>query len=652
MEFGYSLLEIKAIDDDERVITGVASNVHADRDGDIMEPKGAEFSLPMPFLWQHNRERPIGEVFFAKASATQIEVKARVAKVNEPGELKNFLDFAWQSLKARLVKGLSVGFRGLDVEPIQNSFGLRFKKWAWLELSAVTIPSNASATIALVKSADSEYLAASGIRPRVPSTSGVPDVSRAKTMNIAEQIAARRAELRTKNERLAELMTKDQLSTEENDDRATLTQEVKAIASTIESFEALEAGQAAMAKAVAGDSPVSASASRQVGPQNTPHVQVNEVKLPPGIAFARLVLCKMAAFLSARDGEPKSAHAFALERYPSHQHLALALKAAVAPAMTTVTPWAGALVYAETIAGDFLEFLRPQTIIGKFGTGNIPSLRRVPFVSRLVGQDSGGTAYWVGQAKPKPLTKLDFSAQTLDFAKIVALTVLAEELARFSNPSAESLCRDSLARTIVQALDTDFIDPATAAVANVSPASITNGVTPLTPSGTNADAVRADIGTIISEYLDANVDPTGLVLIMPNTVALAVSLMRTSLGTREFPDMSMFGGTLEGLPVIASQVAANASGSGNLVIAVNARDVALADDETVSIDVSREAALEMKDSSLTQDGSVGTGVSLVSLWQNNLLGIKAERFITWKKLRSTAVVYMDDVAWGGAGSPS
>src|SRR5262249_48224472 len=45
----------------------------------------------------------------------------------------------------------------------KNPFGPeRFLSWLWLELSAVTIPANASAMIADVKSFDSRYLAASG----------------------------------------------------------------------------------------------------------------------------------------------------------------------------------------------------------------------------------------------------------------------------------------------------------------------------------------------------------------------------------------------------------------------------------------------------------------------------------------------------------
>ena len=44
-----------------------------------------------------------------------------------------------------------------------------------------------------------------------------------------------------------------------------------------------------------------------------------------------------------------------------------------------------------------------HVIIGKFGTNGIPALRRVPFNVRILGQTSGGDAYWVGEGAPKPV---------------------------------------------------------------------------------------------------------------------------------------------------------------------------------------------------------------------------------------------------------
>ena len=57
---GHAILTVKSVDDEKRVITGVASTPTPDRVGDIVEPLGAKFALPMPLLWQHQHETDFG----------------------------------------------------------------------------------------------------------------------------------------------------------------------------------------------------------------------------------------------------------------------------------------------------------------------------------------------------------------------------------------------------------------------------------------------------------------------------------------------------------------------------------------------------------------------------------------------------------------
>jgi len=211
--------------------------------------------------------------------------------------------------------------------------------------------------------------------------------------------------------------------------------------------------------------------------------------------------------------------------------------------------------------------------------------------------------------------------------------------------------RDSLAAALIERIDRDFIDPAEAGSANVQPASITSGLVALTSAGTSADNARTDVGVILKNYLSANQSVAGLVFIMPNTLAMALSLMVNSLGQPEFPALGVNGGSLMGVPVITSQYAANESGGGNLVVAVNAPEVFLADDGQVTVDASQEASLQMSDAP-TGSSTSGAGASVVSMYQTNSIALRAERFINWAKRRSTAVVYMDDVNWGSIGSPA
>ena len=111
----FSTLEIKSVTetDNGRTFTGIASTPTPDRDEDIVEPKGATFTLPMPLLWQHNSQDPIGWVTKAKVTNKSIEIEGKVADVPESGALKDRLLEAWQMLKNKLVRGLSIGFRKL-----------------------------------------------------------------------------------------------------------------------------------------------------------------------------------------------------------------------------------------------------------------------------------------------------------------------------------------------------------------------------------------------------------------------------------------------------------------------------------------------------------------------------------------------------------
>ena len=116
----------------------------------------------------------------------------------------------------------------------------------------------------------------------------------------------------------------------------------------------------------------------------------------------------------------------------------------------------------------------------------------MPFNTKVPTQTAGGTYGWVGEGKPKPLTALAFSSATLAVAKAAGIIVITEELARLSSPSAEAVVRADMIAGIAQFLDGQFIDPAVAEVANVHPASITNGLTPIVSSDNALHRPRRD----------------------------------------------------------------------------------------------------------------------------------------------------------------
>jgi HK97 family phage major capsid protein/HK97 family phage prohead protease len=657
----YSVLHVKSVDAQQRVFSGMASTPEVDRMGDVIEPKGATFKNPLSLLLHHKHDLPVGTVTFGKPTEAGIPFEATIPDVSEPGTLKSRVDEAWQSVKHGLIRGVSVGFRTLDdgIE-LMRSGGYRFTKIEVLELSLVAVPANAGAVITTVKSLkelDAPFLAAlgtgqDGITQRSGASDAPPKQARkdARPMKIiSDQIKEYEASRETKRERMSALMTKAAeggvtLDEAESEEYETLAREVDSVNTHIQRLTSLDEMNKRTAVPVAkASNPTEASAAR-----GGHVVSVSEPKMDAGIAFARSVMCELQARMDHRD-----VITVAKMRYPSHQslHKFLETKATVPAGTTTDTVYALPLVNAQNITSEFIEFLRPSTIIGKFGTNGIPSLTRVPFNVRVPRQTSGGNAAWVGEGVGKPLTSVAFDTVTLTHDKVATIAVLTKEVVRLSSPSAEEMVRNSLRDAVVQRIDTDFIHPGNAGTANVKPASITYGVAPLTSVGTSSDNVITDVGKLIKAYVENNMNPSGLVLIMPATMATMLGMMRNSLGQRVFDGVNMNGGTLEGIPVITTQYAANQSGAGNLVIAVHAPSILLADDGVVTVDASDQVSLQMSDAP-TINAVTGVGASLVSMWQTNSLAVRAEREITWVKGRSEAVVFIDDTNWGTTGSPA
>lgn len=124
----------------KRTIRGVANSGLTDRVGDVVEPKGGRWSLPVPLLWQHKHDQPIGWVREIDARSDGLWITAELAT----GIGK--ADEAWAMIEAGLVDSYSIGFQSTDWSPLPGG-GKRFTSWDLLEISVVTIPADAAAKI-------------------------------------------------------------------------------------------------------------------------------------------------------------------------------------------------------------------------------------------------------------------------------------------------------------------------------------------------------------------------------------------------------------------------------------------------------------------------------------------------------------------------
>ncbi len=669
MNRAYSLLTVKAVEEDKRIIRGVATTPAVDRVGDIVEPLGVTFKNPLPLLWQHKHDKPIGTVVFDTPTADGITFTAELPLIAEAGALRDRIEEAWQSIKNGLVRAVSIGFRAKEYSWMDDG-GIRFIETEVYELSAVTIPANEQALItdaskaldqrslSVVKSFDKDAPAATG-RPERPAKAAPGASGKTNSVNlrpkeattmktIAEQITALETTRLAKATRMGEIMQKggeggrttDAAEQEEFDG---LSGEVDAIDADLKRFRAVERTQAASARPV-NSTQVKTEAEAAAVRSNTLAPVTVKAAIPKGTAFTRFAMALMAG-----KGNLMQSAEIAKRWADQTPEVETVLKAAVAAGTTTDASWAKPLVEYQNMASEFAELLRPATIIGR-----IPGLRNVPFNIKVPRQTGGSSAQWVGEGAPKPVSALGFDQILLGTTKLAGIVVMTDELVRASSPSAEAIVRQDLINTVVQTMDKDFVDPANAGTATVKPASITNGVTPVVASGTTADHVRADVKALFGKFLTANMSLQGAVWIMTEMRALSFALMLNPLGQREFPDINIngdSGGTFMGLPVVLSEnIPANPGagdplvGAGDRIILAKANEILLADDGETLLDASSQASLQM-DSAPTNPPVAAT--VLVSLWQMNLVGIRAERYINWAKRRPGAVQYIDSAAYVG-----
>lgn len=652
MNRAYSFLEVKAVGEETRTITGWATTPEVDRVGDIVEPLGVKYKNPLPLLWQHEHAKPIGLVEFGKPTAKGVPFTATLPRIEEPGALQDRIEEAWQSIKAGLVRAVSIGFRSLESENIAGTWGTRYMQTEVFELSAVTIPAQASATIDTVKSFDLGLPAALGkkevpvvrlakpagasatVTKKLPVT---PKPEEGQDMNIAEQIKSFKDAMVQKSERQHALMTAAEgrtLDATESEEFDTLSDEIQATETHLKRLEGMQKSNVAAAKPVVD---ATGMQERNRAPAIVKTVK-NEEK---GVGFAKFALAMYAG-----KGDVSSAKAFAEHKFPDDVRLQGIMKAAVAAGTTTDPTWAGNLVDYQNLSSEFIDFLRPRTIVGQFGAGNVPSLRRVPFNVRIPGKTSAGSAAWVGEGYRKKVTKSGYEAQTLTWSKIAAISVVTDELSRFSDPAIQTLVRDDLADAVIERMDVDFVDPtkAVGTGASESPASITNGVTPIASSGTDADSVRADIAALWAEADATNLPTASAVYITDAKTARALSLLRNPLGATEFPGVTMAGGSIDSVPLIVSNYVPSDS-SGSLFILAFASEIYLADDGVVTIDLSKEATIFLDDDAAN---ATPTAAQLVSMFQTNQTAIRAERWVRWQKRRPQAVAFLDGVVWGAA----
>jgi HK97 family phage major capsid protein len=363
--------------------------------------------------------------------------------------------------------------------------------------------------------------------------------------------------------------------------------------------------------------------------------------LPKGIGMARMVQLIMAS-----QGNDMTAQRMAQQHYADMPDLARIFegravgtiqRAAVAAATTTDPAWLGVLTYQSQLSSEIIDLVQAESILGQ-----LTGLREVPFNVRIARETVAiGTAQWVGQGLPKPVGKGAYDFVTVPFTKAALICAFTEELARFSTPGAEGLIRDGLVQAVARFLDTEFIS-ANAPVAGVSPGGIINGIVPamtFPSSGSTLQAMQYDVTHAVS-LLIGQTGARSPAWIMNPQNAIALGGQINAFGALAFPSVSA-NGTLAGYPVVQSAYVPS-----NIIVLVDQNKILHAADPNVSVDVSREASLQM------DSAPANPPTPLISLWQQNMIALRAEKFEYWMRANDSAVVEITAVNYSVAPAPA
>lgn len=438
-------------------------------------------------------------------------------------------------------------------------------------------------------------------------------------MTLAEQIAAIKKSIQDKMDEIVKLsgasIEKGETPNEETENQIKGIQaDIDVLKSNLTRLEDIQKSQTDWGKST----PVAGQTEKQGKETSGGVIQVVD-NIPKGIGLAMLVRAKVASQQLAKNHSEYVSASDLLKTWNAPERVLNVAKAVVG---TTTSSEYSALVDSKILVTEFLDLLRPRTIIGQM-TG----FRKVPFNITVPTKTSASIVNWVGEGQKKPVTNLAFGKTSLTFAKIAGIVPFTDELGRFSDPAVDGMVMRDLQDSIVEFMDGQFLDP-TKTETTDSPASVLNGVDPIVASGITADAIRTDLRKLRASFIAKNVSLTGCYYVMSETMASFLADLTDALGNPVFKGMDAPVGekTLSGLPVVESEKA------GKLIGLIKPSEILMADDGGVDLSVSTEATLEFND---------GTKDVSVNLWQNNMVGVRAERYVRWKKRHVNAAGYID-----------
>lgn len=338
--------------------------------------------------------------------------------------------------------------------------------------------------------------------------------------------------------------------------------------------------------------------------------------VPPSVHVGRFV----QALARARGSAESAAEIASAWRDSPHVSEIFRSKAAIAAGSTSTVGFAQELA-TFGLASSAMELLRGISIVSALA----PSMRRVPFFTKIARESGAGAGgAWVAEGAATPIANTSYDSLSLPAYKAQTAVVVSNELIRMSTPAASTTLASTLIAGLAAYLDSQFLTSSVALVANQNPASVTNGASSVTSTGTTAAQISADLAALLAAVPVAE----KLFWVMRPTTAGMISMKLAGAGMSTDLPRSLFS-----IPVIVS------FNSPSQVTLIDAGSILYAADDNSGFDVelAQDGTVEMQ---TTPANPTTSATVLESLWQRDEIAIRVTRYTAWARARADSVAYM------------
>lgn len=638
----------------------VLSDATPDRMGDVIVADGWDlknFRKNPVALFNHQSSFPIGKWGNLRVEGGELKGKLTLA----PEGTSERIDEIRRLVDAGILRAVSVGFLPIKSEPLsdkRDNYGTRFLQAELIETSLVSIPANPNALAvarSLNISRDTVAMVFAGqgnTKDRNATRRGFnggqaerPPVRKNRIMSpLTKRIEETEQRLvRLRDELTAHLEAVDDDNITDTD-LATTQEFNKKIGDQEALLASLKDSEGRLGK-TSSDDPgnvgrtiTSRSGERRPFSLGQKKIEPLEFLVRAGTvrALARSLGVSIDEARVKAYGEDETTKAVC----------DLTLKAASAPAMTTVAGWAAELV--QQIVTDLMPALLPSAVypslsalglkltFGRNGRIIVPTRSLTPAVA----------GSFVGEGAPIPVRQAAFTSQTLTPKKMAVISTWTREMDEHSVPAIEGLLREAIQQDTAISIDSVLLDtnPATA----VRPAGLRNGVAGLTPSA-DADPFKAlveDLKGLTGAILTAtNGNIRNMVFIMNPQQALSIGFIQPPNPSGLFPFRDEINaGRLNGRPLIQSGTVPLGT-----VLCVDAADYVSVSGDTPRFEVSDQATLHMEDTTPVDIGSAGTppvvAAPVKSMFQTDSLALRLILPMNWAMRRPGVVSWVAGVNW-------